>query len=114
MVDPVVLVAYSVTESDAIRYYLLREIPFGADEVLLQTDFNQSINSDLLKERPEICFHGTAAMAQKYFFEFSFLLNVREDELDQKLIQMATELLCASNAMRMYPALPIFTLSCAC
>ena len=48
MVDPVVLCErYGV---DAIRYFLLREIPFGADGVFTNEALISRINSDLAND----------------------------------------------------------------
>ena len=88
VVDPVILCdRYGV---DAIRYFLLREIPFGADGLFTNEALINRINYDLANDLGNL-LSRTTAMVQKYFGG-SIPAQRQAEDLDQDLVTMATSL----------------------
>lgn len=64
VVDPVTLIdRYGL---DALRYYLLREVPFGSDGVFTPESFVDRLNHDLANDLGNL-LNRTIAMIDKYF-----------------------------------------------
>ncbi|MBE7041926.1 MAG: methionine--tRNA ligase [Ruminococcaceae bacterium] len=87
VVDPLVLIdLYGV---DAIRYFLLREVPFGADGVFTNEALINRINSDLANDLGNL-LSRTVAMIEKYFGG-TLPATVESGEFDDQLEELAAE-----------------------
>jgi methionyl-tRNA synthetase len=87
LVDPAVLVKrYGL---DALRYFLLREVPFGSDGVFSNESLISRINSDLANDLGNL-LSRTVAMIEKYFDGIIPPCS-EETELDSELKQLALE-----------------------
>ncbi len=88
VVDPVILInKYGL---DAVRYFLLREVPFGSDGVFSNEALIQRINSDLANDLGNLVSR-TVAMIDKYFAGV-LPENRTEGEFDDELKAMYKEL----------------------
>jgi methionyl-tRNA synthetase len=88
VVDPVTLIdRYGL---DALRYYLLREVPFGADGVFTPEGFVERINFDLANDLGNL-LNRTVAMINRYFDGVIPDYSNSTGEYDSALLQMNRE-----------------------
>lgn len=88
VVDPVTLIdRYGL---DALRYYLLREVPFGSDGVFTPEGFVERINFDLANDLGNL-LNRTVAMIEKYFGGEIPAYKGSVGEFDSSLLEMNKE-----------------------
>ncbi|MBM4765326.1 methionine--tRNA ligase [Bacillus sp. B15-48] len=88
VVDPVTLIdRYGL---DALRYYLLREVPFGADGVFTPEGFVERVNFDLANDLGNL-LNRTVAMINRYFNGEIPAYTVSTNEFAKKLLEVNRE-----------------------
>ena len=77
---------------DSLRYYLMREIPFGSDGIFTPEDYVVRTNSDLANDLGNL-LNRTVAMVNQYFDGEIPTLAMEKSEFDLELEQVASEVI---------------------
>jgi len=77
---------------DSLRYYLMREIPFGSDGIFTPEDYVVRTNSDLANDLGNL-LNRTVAMINQYFDGEIPTLAEEKSQFDQELEQVAGEVI---------------------
>jgi len=87
VIDPVVLIdKYGI---DALRYFLLREVPFGTDGTFTPEGFIERVNFDLANDLGNL-LNRTVVMIDKYFGGVIPAYVSNATEFDAALVETAT------------------------
>lgn len=90
VVDPYMLIErYGL---DSVRYYLMREVPFGQDGIFTPESFIDRINSDLSNDLGNL-LNRTISMINKYCNGFIPKFVKTEDEIDNDLINSSKQMI---------------------
>ncbi|PEG74669.1 methionine--tRNA ligase, partial [Pediococcus acidilactici] len=82
---------------DAVRYYLLRAMPFGNDGIFTPEDFVSKLNYDLANDLGNL-LNRTVAMINKYEDGVIPELNTGLTDFDRELVQTAQDTIATYNA----------------
>ena len=75
---------------DSLRYYLMREIPFGSDGIFTPEDYVVRTNSDLANDLGNL-LNRTVAMINQYFDGEIPVMSVEKTNYDQELEKLTLE-----------------------